>query len=151
MRTNLPIASEFYLTRISKICLKQFIFITYRCLDFVAMSLCGGMENGSGPTVEQFDRHVIPYHEVNKYVFLQSSLRACECCVCFLFNINHTHLHEHGELYIFPLFMLSNFIPYKNCLVSLSYSFILLCPFHVVVLRCVRIPPSSHHHCSWYD
>lgn len=29
------------------------------------MSLCGGIENGGGPTAEQFDRHVIPYHEVN--------------------------------------------------------------------------------------
>lgn len=28
------------------------------------MSLCGGLENGTGPTDEEFERHIVPYSEV---------------------------------------------------------------------------------------
>lgn len=35
-----------------------------RPLDFVSMSLCGGLENGTGPSDEEFERHIVPYAEV---------------------------------------------------------------------------------------
>lgn len=33
-------------------------------LDFVAMSLCGGLETANGPTNEEFNQHLIKYSEV---------------------------------------------------------------------------------------
>jgi phosphatidate phosphatase LPIN len=38
--------------------------LTDKYLDFVALSLCGGLENG-GPSNEDFDRHRIEYSEVS--------------------------------------------------------------------------------------
>uniref|UniRef100_A0A0K8TTZ6 phosphatidate phosphatase n=1 Tax=Tabanus bromius TaxID=304241 RepID=A0A0K8TTZ6_TABBR len=46
-----------------------------KCLDFVAMSLCGGMEKG-GPTDEEFDQHAMKYSEVcqNPSIFSSPNL-----------------------------------------------------------------------------
>lgn len=30
------------------------------------MSLCGGLENVTGPTDEEFERHIVPYAEVSR-------------------------------------------------------------------------------------
>lgn len=40
------------------------------------MSLCGGLENGTGPSDVEFERHIVPYAEVRiKLNRLQRSLR----------------------------------------------------------------------------
>uniref|UniRef100_A0A6B2EFA7 phosphatidate phosphatase n=1 Tax=Phlebotomus kandelakii TaxID=1109342 RepID=A0A6B2EFA7_9DIPT len=47
--------------------------ISDKYLDLVAMSLCGGLENASGPNDEEFDRHLISYTEVCRNPSLFSS------------------------------------------------------------------------------
>lgn len=39
-------------------------FIIFRCLDFVAMSMCGGLDNPNGPTDEEFESNIVQYSEV---------------------------------------------------------------------------------------
>lgn len=41
------------------------------------MSLCGGIENGTGPTDEEFERNVIEYTEVIKARELHRLLLCC--------------------------------------------------------------------------
>lgn len=38
----------------------------FRYLDFVAMSMCGGLDQG-GPTDEEFQRNIIQYSEVRSW------------------------------------------------------------------------------------
>lgn len=39
--------------------------IRLRYLDIVAMSMCGGLDQG-GPTDEEFDRNVVKYSDVSE-------------------------------------------------------------------------------------
>lgn len=43
----------------------MYSFYFNRSLDLVAMSLCGGLENGTGPSDEEFDRNLVQYSEVS--------------------------------------------------------------------------------------
>lgn len=54
------------------------LFFLRRYLDFVSMSLCGGLENG-GPTDEEFKRGVVQYSEV--------TFNKNFSCLCFLILI----------------------------------------------------------------
>lgn len=40
------------------------------------MSLCGGLENGTGPTDEEFERHIVPYAEVRSKLNHPQRLRS---------------------------------------------------------------------------
>lgn len=54
------------------------------------MSLCGGIENGAGPTDEEFERNLIEYTEVifEQHLFDHSVNDGSVDCMTVLFIIN---------------------------------------------------------------